>query len=384
MNNPSEQSVALLLLVLAQLPGIGPTRANAILSRFGVDGSVCDADPQSLMLVSGIGETLARETAGRLSNQGWMKQARQNAEDQLDRAGRIHTSLVTILDPTYPSLLKEIYDPPPLLFVRGNIQALCHPSLAVVGTRKATSYGKQATAFFCRDLAACGYSIFSGLAYGIDMAAHRATIDSGGTTVAVLGCGVDIIYTDPTGRLWPEIIEHGAIVSEEWIGSQPAPGNFPKRNRLISGLTSGTLIVESDIKGGSMITASCALEQNREVFAVPGSIFARASRGPNHLIQQSQAKPVLSAEDILSELPVTGHLAQKKLAITSPSATPLTPDERSIMEALEDDALHIDVIAIKTGLTLEHLLVHLFELEMKHLIAQEAGQLFRKRFPDER
>jgi DNA processing protein len=378
MKTTPGQSVTLLLLNLSQLPGIGPARARALINRFGPDPALFDADADALRQIPGIGETIARETAERLASPAWRQTAYLAAEEQLARAERLGATVVTILDPAYPPLLKEIYDPPLLLFVRGNPEALSLPSLAVVGTRKATAYGKQATEFICREMVGNGYAIFSGLAYGIDMMAHRAAVESDGVTVAVLGCGIDRIYTDPAGRLWPKILEHGAIVSEEWIGVKPEPGNFPRRNRLISGLTQGTLIVESDIKGGSMITAACALEQNREVFAVPGSIFSSASRGANFLIQQNQAKPVHSAEDIIAELNPAQNPALKPHAEAS-EPLDLNIEESCIVEALQQGAMHIDLVAEKTGLKIEALLVHLFELELKRVIEQEPGQIFRKR-----
>lgn len=378
MTTTTEQSVALLLLIISQLPGIGPSRARALVNRFGPSPALLEADYDALHQIPGIGETIARETAERLASPPWRGKAREEAEKQLERAERLHASIVTILDPAYPPLLKEIYDPPLLLFVRGNPEALRLPSLAVVGTRKATSYGKQATEFICREMAGNGYAVFSGLAYGIDMMAHRAAVESDGVTIAVLGCGIDRIYTDPAGRLWPRILERGAIVSEEWIGIKPEPGNFPRRNRLISGLTQGTLIVESDIKGGSMITASCALEQNREVFAVPGSIFSAASRGTNFLIQQNQAKSVHSTGDILAELDPSRNPALKQQA-EAPEPLALNIEESCIVEALQAGAMHIDLIAEKTGLKIDALLVHLFELELKRIVEQEPGQIFRKR-----
>ena len=379
MSVTPERETELLLLVLSQLPGIGPARTNAIIGRFGADSSLLDLGSDAFGQVPGIGQTLAREIASNLGSNAWRRQALDVAVDQTERTARLGASIITILDPAYPALLREIYDPPSLLFVRGNPAVLSNPSLAVVGTRKASPYGKQATEFFCRDLVNCGYSILSGLAYGIDMTAHRTAVDAGGTTVAVLGCGIDIIYTDPAGRLWPKIIERGAIISEEWIGSEPAAGNFPRRNRLISGMASGTLVVESDIKGGSMITASCALEQNREVFAVPGSIFARASRGTNLLIQRCQAKPALSVDDILAELPsaVTGATLARHESQPFPSG--LSSEESRIVEALENGPLHIDTIAELTRMPVDTLLVHLFELEMKRAVEQEPGQLFRNR-----
>jgi DNA processing protein len=378
---PPERGRELLLLILSQLPGIGPARTNAILGRFGADPGLLDADTRSFAEVPGIGELLAVEIASSLGNKAWRSQALEAANGQLDRANQLGATVLTILDPRYPALLREIYDPPPLIFVRGNTEALAFPSIAVVGTRKASSYGKLATEQFCRDLVLGGYAIISGLAYGIDMTAHRAAIDNGGTTIAVLGCGIDNIYTDPAGRLWPKMLGRGAIISEEWIGKEPLPGNFPRRNRLISGLASGTLIVESDISGGSMITASCALEQNREVFAVPGSIFSRSSRGTNRLIQQCQAKPVHSADEILGELPPAGPGYIPAAQQSKPLPVELATEENMILAAIGEESLHIDLIAQKTGLPVETLLVNLFELELKRAIVQEPGQTFRARQP---
>jgi DNA processing protein len=379
MTGQREHANELLLLTLSQLPGIGPTRINDLIKGFGGDPNLLDASPERFMQVPGIGDTLAHQMAKNLGDRHWRQEARVAAEKQLDLLDKISGSIVTILDPSYPRLLSEIYDPPPVLFVRGDPESLSLPSIAVVGTRKATSYGKQATELFCRELVQNGFGIASGLAYGIDMTAHRTALDQGGVTIAVLGCGVDTIYTDPAGRVWPKILERGAIISEEWIGTEPLPGNFPKRNRLISGLASGTLVVESDIRGGSLITASCAIEQNREVFAVPGSIFSRASRGTNLLIQQCHAKPVLTSADILMELSCAPSAATAKQYRQSTISANLTNLQALIVETLDQEPLHIDMMAEKTGIALETLLVELFELELNRVIVQEPGRIFRKR-----
>jgi DNA processing protein len=376
---PPERGRELLLLILGQLPGVGAARTGAIIARFGDDPGLLEAGPEAWSSVPGFGHSLATKISATLRDTSWFNRALDAARDQLDRADRLGVHILTLLDPDFPALLHEIYDPPPLLFVRGDPSCLTRPSVAIVGTRRATSYGQQATALFSRDLALSGHAVVSGLAYGIDSEAHRATLEAGGWTTAVLGCGVDIIYTDRRGRIWPKIVERGAIVSEEWIGQEPAPENFPKRNRIISGLSAGTLVVESDVKGGSMITASCALEQNREVFAVPGSIFSPNSRGTNLLIQRGQAKPVLSAEDILAELPrlPAPSIPDRK----SPPAGPDAPDRESapIIESLASGPLHIDLIGQACGLPLDLLMMRLFELEMQGLIAQEPGQIYRKR-----
>lgn len=376
---PPERDSGMLLLILTQIPGLGPARIRAVIDRYGADHSLLDAGPETFMAVPGMGGKLASTTASKLASPAWRRAAAKAAEGQIRQAEQLGATLVTILDKAYPPLLKEIFDPPSILFIRGNPEELSRPAVAVVGTRRPTTYGKQAAESFCRELVLNGYTITSGLAYGIDMTAHKAAVDAGGRTVAVLGCGVDTIYTDPAGRLWPKIVESGAIISEEWLGKQPAAGNFPRRNRLISGLCGGTLVVESDVKGGSMITASCALEQNREVFAVPGSIFSKASRGTNRLIQQCQAKPVLSGSDIVSELP----LRPSPTGNPTPPEPPLPlfeePDreDRLILGTLGEATLHIDVIAEKTGLSVDTLMVRLFELEIRQAVIQEPGLLFR-------
>ncbi len=368
-----------LLLVLTLIPGIGPARIKAITAHLDNLSDVLYLDVDELMKVPGIGKPLALDIYNFLHNSSTRHAAEQSAGKQIALLQRYKASIVTILDTDYPPLLKEIYDPPPCLFVRGTLPLADTPTLAVVGTRQASQYGKQCVAKLCRDLVRSGVVIFSGLAYGIDSAAHSATLENGGRTVAVLASGVETIYTDPKGKLWPKIIEEGALVSEEWIGSELSPGKFPKRNRIISGFSSGTLVVESDLKGGSLITAATALEQNREVFAVPGSIFSPASRGTNKLIQQGAAKPVMSAEDILTELGPQFRKAcstKAEIAYSAPPANRFSPEEEHILRCMSSEPVHIDVLAIASGFDLSSLLVHLFELELKAAVLQQPGQFF--------
>lgn len=366
----------LLLLVLSQLPGIGAARMNALIARYGPDPALLDAGHEVFEKVPGIGPSLALDMSACLGRPDWRLRARESAEKELERLASIGASVMTIRDPAYPRLLREIHDPPPLLFLRGALSGTTQRAVAVVGTRRATLYGKQAADLFCRDLVLNGYTIVSGLAYGIDMAAHRSALNNGGATIAVLAGGIDMIYTDPSGKLWPGILEKGAIISEEWLGTEPLPGNFPKRNRLIAGLASGTLVIESDITGGAMITAACALEQNREVFAVPGSIFSRTSRGTNWLIQQSQAKSVMSAGDILTELAPQEEYGASRMTQTTAA---LQPGEKAVLDALGEEPMHIDALSEKTGLAIASLMVHLFELELRRMVIQQPGQFFQKR-----
>jgi|AntAceMinimDraft_14_1070370.scaffolds.fasta_scaffold00425_14 DNA processing protein len=287
--------------------------------------------------------------------------------------------MTTILDPLYPPLLREIYDPPACLFIRGTLPAPEAPGIAVVGTRYASQYGKKCADLFCKAFAERGIAVYSGLAYGIDTAAHSATLQHGGRTIAVLAGGIDSTYTDPQGKLWPRIIENGALISEEWIGSELTPAKFPKRNRIISGITSGTLVIESDIKGGSLITARSALEQNREVFAVPGPIFSRGSRGTNNLIAEGAAKAVTGVEELISEF-------GPEFTLTRPGVTPETsrpagsfsPEESALLNAMGEDPIHLDTLAQTSGIDYSQLLLLLFELEMKSAIEQQPGQFYQK------
>ncbi len=379
LSSPMENRT--LLLVLTLIPGIGPARIKAITRHLPDLTDVLHTGVDDLMNVPGIGESLARQIHHFLHHAPTRQAAEKSAEEQIAMLHRYNASMVTILDPDYPPLLQEIYDPPPCLFIRGKLPSVPTPGLAVVGTRYASMYGKQATALLCRDLVNCGIIIFSGLAYGIDMAAHVAALENRGTTVAVLASGVDTIYTDPKGKVWPKIIEQGAIISEEWFGSELSPGKFPKRNRIIAGISLGTIVIESDLKGGSLITASAALEQNREVFAVPGSIFSRTSRGTNKLIQQGQAKAVMSVDDIVSELgaPFAKSYSEKSGLQNNERTDPLTLMEESIINCMGSEPMHIDALATASTIDVSSLLVHLFELELKNTVVQQPGQFFQKR-----
>ncbi len=372
-----DKNRGLILLTLSCVPGIGPARINAIISHFGCSSVLFDASASDFLLVPGIGNALARQIANFLHHREKRSRAEQSALEQMEQIERCGGKLVTIIDPDYPALLKEIYDPPPCLFVRGTLPDPELPAIAIVGTRHATAYGKQAAGEFSRKLAIQGFQIVSGLAYGIDSAAHEAAIQSGGKTVAVLASGVDTVYTDPKGRIWPKIIEQGALISEEWFGSELLPGKFPKRNRIISGMTKGTLVVESDLKGGALITASYALEQNREVFAVPGNIYSRSSRGTNRLIQTGEAKAVLDVEDILVEFSCTSCNSTRSVPEKNMQ---LSVEEKQLLTALGEEPVHLDMLAQKTGFDIGVLLVLLFELELKKAVIQLPGQFFRKTF----
>lgn len=369
-------SDAIVLLVLSQIPGLGPARINTLHKYIG-GSSIFDTTMEELAHIPGIGIKLAKSIVGFFHNSHAFDQAQQSAQRQLSLLDRYEANLVTLEDPSYPPFLKEIYDPPPYLFVRGDIEAAHSPCISIVGTRKATQYGKKVVEHLCSGLVAEGFTIVSGFAYGIDTTAHKATLEHRGKTIAVLAGGVDNPHTDPSGKIWPHIIEQGAIVSEEWLESTITPSKFPKRNRLIAGLSKGTLIVESDKKGGSLITASYALDQNRDVFAVPGSIFSKTSAGTNALIENGQAKLVTTAEDIIAEL-CPGFHGNPDRKVVEAKELLITPEEKEVFDQLDDKPVHIDVLAEKMAMDPSTLLVLLFELELKQLAEQQPGQMFKR------
>ncbi len=365
-----------LLLVLSQVPGLGPARINTIIRHFSCSPSLFQAGTDDLARLAGIGRKIAESAAAFFRNPQSLARAAANAERQIELVDRLKADIVTIDSPLYPPLLKEIYDPPPCLFVRGDVGAAHQPCVAVVGTRKASLYGRKTAELLCKGLAAQGFTIVSGFAYGIDMIAHRTTLEHNGRTIAFLAGGVDNPHTDPSGKLWPGILEKGALLSEEWIGSSISPGKFPRRNRLIAGVSRGTVVIESDLKGGSLVTAYAALDQNREVFAVPGSIFSRTSAGTNRLIDKGHAKLVTGVDDIIAEL-IPSYSRSDKPAGTTGS-TQVSGDEKTVLDHLDPDPIHIDLLAEKTSMDPSVLLVHLFELELKRCAEQLPGQMFRK------
>lgn len=305
-------------------------------------------------------------------------QAITRARREVDPAAemeRLATAGITALPrthPAYPTRLREIDDAPPVIYVRGAWTPEDEWSVAVVGTRRATAYGRQAVTELTRGLAASGVTVVSGLARGIDTIAHRTALDSGGRTVGVLANGLDTIYPPENRRLAEEIAERGAVISDYPLGTKPRADFFPRRNRILSGLSLGTLVVEGDYKSGSMITAKFATEQNRDVFAVPGSIFSPQSRGPLSLIRDG-ATPVTSAQDILEALNLTRIGAQLDFGRAAP---PESGEERSLMGVLTRDPQHIDDVARRAGLAAAIVSGTLALLELKGLVRDVGGLQF--------
>jgi DNA processing protein len=272
-------------------------------------------------------------------------------------------------DPAYPPRLKEIYDYPPVLYVKGGLPAEDEPCLAIVGTRRPTVYGRQVSEEIAADLARSGITIISGLARGIDSVAHRAALDAGGKTIAVFGSGLDIVYPGENAKLAQTIIEHGALVSEYPLGVKPKAENFPLRNRIMSGLSLGILVVEAGQRSGALITAQQAVEQNRDVFAIPGSILSPASQGTNRLIQEG-AKLVRNYTDILQELNLTIVVQQAEIKEFSSA----NEAESAILKQLSAEPNHIDEICRRSGLTMPEVSSTLAMLEVRG-IARQVGSM---------
>ena len=360
-------------LTLSHLPGLGPRGRIALLEHFGSIEALFGASRADLEAASAderFGDVGRMDMPAAIA--GVLRGPKEDAFGS-DLAwlsqGRHH--LVTWLDNDYPALLRQIPDPPVALYVHGRRELLAYPQIAIVGTRNPTSLGRQTAAAFGRSLAESGLTITSGLALGIDAAAHRGALDTKGDTVAICGTGLDRIYPARNRDLAYAIAEHGALVSELPIGTPARPGNFPVRNRIISGLSLGVLVVEAALRSGSLITARLAGEQGREVFALPGSIHSPMARGCHALIRQG-AKLVETAADVLEEL---GAIAQvsTELSAAIPAAATLAPNERQLVDCLGYEPTPIDTLVERSGLTAETVSSILLQLELRGLVLMGPG-----------
>jgi DNA processing protein len=284
----------------------------------------------------------------------------------MERLHKANIKAYCWLDDEYPARLKEIDDKPPVLYLRGTLLPDDEWALALVGTRRATPYGRQAAEHFATDLSRHRITVVSGLARGIDAVAHRAALAAGGRTIGVLACGLDMVYPPEHAKLAQEIIQHGCLVSDYPVGTQPRSEYFPRRNRILSGISLGVLVVEGDVDSGALITARIALDQNREVFAVPGSIYSPTYRGANKLIQEGEAKLVAAAEDILEELNLTMATHQLELQEVLPS----DPTEARLLKVLSNQPIHIDEVQRVSGLPIATVSGALAMLELKGMVRQ--------------
>lgn len=360
------------LLRLHFIDTLSSSRVRKLIQAFKTPDRIYRASVEELIRVDGFDKILANHIVSSLND----KKLLENVDVQLSKLEKYNASIVTVWDDDYPENLKNIYNPPLLLFVKGQLKKEDSQSVAVIGSRKVSDYGKLAAEKISGDLAAKGITVVSGMAAGIDSAAHWGALKNGGRTIAVLGCGVDIVYPASNNSLYKEIIEYGAIVSEFPFGTKPWRGNFPARNRIISGLSLGTLVVEAPKKSGALITAAWALEQNREVFAVPGNISSELSEGSNALIRDSAAKLVQNADDILHELRIHRDRQGDGAGEIEAPRVNLTNDEEVIYKYVDNEPVLVDTMAQKSGLKTSVLLPLLLNLEFKGLIRKLPGNKY--------
>jgi DNA processing protein len=378
------------LLRLALLPGVGPGRLATLIGRFGSADRVLAASPGEVQSVAGIGAELARRLRGATE-----PAACERARAAIAAIQRVGAVAITPDDLLYPDAFRTLMDPPYLLFVAGDLSLLDTSGFAVVGTRQPTRYGHSAASSLSAALTAAGYTIISGMAKGIDAAAHTAALDAGGGTVGVLGHGIDRIYPAENRGLFLRMRENGLLISEFVPGEQPRAGNFPRRNRLIAALSHGVLVVEMGSRSGAQHTVTFALEQGKEIFAVPGPIGSVVSEGTNQLLKEG-ARVVTSVDDILEELEGVGRLSLPSrrnptvppvrstsggASVTpAPAAAPrdLPPEEARVLSALGAVTRHVDDLAADAGLATSTVLAALLGLELRGLVEALPGKQFRR------
>ena len=355
-------------ILLNAVQGIGPLQQHRLVDAFGGVDRLFAAAPGALQQVERVSRIMAERVVAQRANTLWLAQ-------ELATARRLGVTLMTLADVGYPALLRQIADPPPVLYIRGSLpeKAL---AVGIVGSRHATLYGLQAAQRLGHDLGERGVTVVSGLAVGIDGAAHQGCLRAGGCTVAVLGSALDRLYPDEHAGLADQIVEAGgAVITEHPFGTDPWPGHFPQRNRIISGLSLGVVVVEAAARSGALITAHAALEQGREVFAVPGPVTAPTSQGAHALLKQG-ARLVTSAEDVFEEL---GIAAQAADHVEAPAqAIDLPEPEDRVFACVSARARDLDTIAAESGLDASQVSSALLHLELKRLVHQLPGNQFRR------
>lgn len=341
-----------------------PRKAGVLLERFGDAASVLSASRKALLAVDGINGRLVERI---------LSPEPQAIEHDLERVEELGVSILTIRDPEYPASLKEIYDPPPILYIRGELIESDRFAIAVVGSRRASVYGRTIVQRIAKDLSSRGLTLISGGARGIDSSMHRGALDGGGRTICVLGCGVDISYPPENKGLFEEISNAGAVVSEFPLGTNPEPWRFPVRNRIISGLSLGVLVCQAPIDSGALITARYAGDQGKDVYALPGNVDDQRNCGCHRLIRDG-AVLIESAQDILEELGVPGTEQEKpQLSLTFST---LSADERRVVDLLSLEPKHVDQIILEMQLPAPQVSSILTLLEMKGLVRRVPGSAY--------
>lgn len=360
-------------LILQSLPGVGSAGITVLLKHFGTFSGVLGADSSEL-------PPRYRQAIRQYQKTPLQHQSR--AGQVIDLCADTCTSIITVHDPDYPGLLQQIDSPPPVLYVRGDPHLLSLPQIAIVGSRQHSTAGAQNARAFASSLGGAGFIITSGLALGIDAQAHLGAIETG-KTIAVLGTGIDVVYPRSHGHLYQQIVESGGAIVTELPPDTPArAGHFPQRNRIISGLSLGVLVVEAAIRSGSLITARMALEQNREVFAIPGSIHNPRARGCHRLIREG-ATLVETAQDIVDQLggmlALVGEQADQEIVDTADANTSLSPVEARVLDDLGFDPIDLDTLTVRTQLPAGKLTAVLGRLELHGLVENQGGNYSRLR-----
>jgi DNA processing protein len=347
------------------IPNIGAARIARLIESFGSIRAAWEGNLAAFR-EAGMNEKAASALVDH--------RAKIDLEREWERVQRAGASMLTLEDDAYPRLLREIPSPPPVIYIKGEMLPEDETAIGVVGTRRATRYGLEMTRRLSSGLASSGIVIVSGLARGVDGIAHAEALDAGGRTLAVLGCGVDHLYPPEHRKLSERIIEHGALISEFPIGTKPEARNFPIRNRLISGLSIGVLVIEAPRKSGALITSTFAADQGRTVFAVPGSAMSTSSEGTNQLLRDG-AVLTASVDDVLEELNLERRYAAMENRRLLPDAT---GDEQDVLKTLDGEPRHIDEIAIDTGINISQLSAMLLQMQLKGLVRDVGGQHYAR------
>jgi len=370
-------------LALMGADGVGPVTCHKLIRHFGSAEAALGASARHLAVVEGIGDKTAEGIA--------VSRDRFNVQEELALADRLGVWLMHLEDPRYPPGLKVLYDPPPVLYVKGQLRREHQLAISIVGSRQCSLYGQEQASKLAHLLAGAGFTIVSGMARGIDTAAHQGALSVGGQTLAVQGCGLANVFPPENRRLFDLISQSGACLSELPLRSEPLAGNFPSRNRIIAGLSAATIVVEAGLRSGALITARCALENNREVMAVPGRVDSPLSKGPHHLLRQG-AVLVESPQDVLDALGQIGACLQEPLAAASEQSPDrgaadrhdrllpgLGEAEKAVYAVLSSDPAHTDQIVAGTGLAAGQVTAALVSLQLKGLIRSVPGNLFVRR-----
>ncbi len=355
------------LIALHLTPSLGPRRIASLVRGFGSASLVWQAPVHALRAMPGIGPRLAAAIV--------FARVRVDVDREVTRAERAGARIVTWLDADYPARLRRLRDAPPVLYISGTWPESTVPAVAVVGTRRASPYGLGIADALAEILAGAGAVVTSGLARGIDAAAHTGALRAGGVTVGVLGCGADIAYPPEFRSLMETVRCRGAVVAEQPMGTPPRPQQFPPRNRIISGLCDAVVVVEGDVDSGAMITARFAQSQGRAVFAVPGNVHAPSSRGPHRLLSEG-ARIVTQPEDILKALGLSRTISGVPAALATGPGTPIGPVEARVLAVLGGDALHIDAVVARSGCGAPAVGAALMALEVRGVVRQLPGKHF--------